>query len=160
MMHYWGDEWFYKYGDQLDEAINKLNTGLNLIHVHCCGKEKYGCFRTDFFSLWDGSIRSWNGDWNNYITPAMPKIKRFKRKFSIKFDSVAVKINRWFGITRRVQEWQKNEINKLFQTVCKEYSALTDELINETDCYMYIKPGKYGDIDGEEIHNKYWKKLI
>lgn len=159
MMHYWGDEWFCKYGDQLDEAIKKLNTGLNQVHVHCCGKEKYGCFRTDFFSLWNGSIRCWNGKWNNYITPAMPELRQLWMRICIYLDNLIIKINKLFGITKRVQEWQKAEINRLFQTVCKEYPEITDELINETDCYMYIKPGKYGDIDGEKIHNKYWKQI-
>lgn len=157
MSHYWGDEWFYLYGDQLNEAIKKLNKGLNNIHVRCYGKEKYGCFRTDFFSLWNGSIRCWRGKWNNYITPAMPDIQQLLTRICILFDRVIIKINKWLGITKRVQKWQKNEINKLFQTVCKEYPHITDELISDTDCYMYIKPCEYGDIDGEEIWNKYWK---
>lgn len=54
-MHIWGDEWFLEWGDELNDAIRELNIRLNKCHITVAGKEKYGCYRTDFFSLWNGS---------------------------------------------------------------------------------------------------------
>lgn len=143
MMHYWGDEWFQQNGEDLNKAISEINKGMREIHVLCLGKEKYGCLRTDFFNLWTGSWKEWKNIYNQ----------------STCFDRFMTKLNRIIGLTWIIREWQIKEINKLFQTVCKKYPHLVDELISDTDCYMYIKPGKYGDIDGEAIHNKYWKRL-
>ena len=140
-MHYWGDDWFKQYGDELNEAIRKINQGMRKIHVLCLGKEKYGCLRTDFFSLWSGSWNEWKGQYNNYHW----------------YDKTISKINHTIGLTWIIRKWQIKKINQLFQKVCKEHPDLIDELISDTDCYMYIKPGRYGDIDGEKIHNKYWK---
>lgn len=158
-MHEWGDEWFRKNAKSFNEAINKLDKGLRDLHILVCGKEKYGCYRTDFFTLWNGSIRYWKGKWNTHINQSLSSSEQLKLKFKIKLDKVLTKINYYTGITKIVQHWQKEEINKLFQTVCKEYPDFIHELICDTDCYMYIKPGKYGDIDGEKIHNKYWKPI-
>lgn len=142
-MHYWGDDWFKRYGDELNEAIRKINQGMRKIHVLCLGKEKYGALRTDFFRLWSGSWNEWKGQYNNHHW----------------YDKTISKINHTIGLTWIIRKWQIKKINQLFQKVCKEHPYLIDELISDTDCYMYIKPGRYGDIDGEKIHNKYWKLL-
>lgn len=55
-MHYWGDEWFEKYGDELYTAINEIERGLRKYHIGVCGKEKYGTYRDDFLTFWDGTI--------------------------------------------------------------------------------------------------------
>ena len=148
MMHFWGDEWFQKYGDEFNKAIRELDKGLRELHIFVCGKEKYGCYRTDFFCLWQGSWLFWNGKFN---------VKHSKLQLTL--DSTCRWLNNKLGIVKLVQCWQKRGINKLFQRVCKEHPYIVDELISDTDCYMYIKPGKYGDIDGEKIHNKYWKQI-
>lgn len=156
-MHFWGDEWFKCHGNELNAAISELNNGLNKLHVLCCGKEKYGTYRTDLFQLWNGSIRYWNGKWNIYISPSMGKVEQLGCKLAIVLDDIARHINRWLGITKLVQKWQKDKINKLFQEVCMKYPYIADELVCDTDCYMYIKPSKYGNLDGEAIHGKYWR---
>jgi len=147
-MHFWGDEWFQKYGKEFDKAVCELNNGLRKSHIFVCGKEKYGCYRTDFFCLWGGSWLFWNGKFN---------VKH--SKFQLTLDKICKWFNYRLGIVALVRCWQKREINKLFQRICKEHPDIVDELISDTDCYMYIKPGKYGGIDGEKIHNKYWKLL-
>lgn len=147
-MHYWGDEWFQKYGDEFNKAIRELDDGLRKLHVFVYGKEKFGCYRTDFFSLWEGSWLFWDGRFN---------VKH--SKFQLTLDSICRWFNYRLGIVKLVRCWQKRGINKLFQRVCKEHPDIVDELISDTDCYMYIKPGKYGDIDGEKIYNKYWKQI-
>lgn len=148
MTHFWGDEWFQKYGDEFNKTIRELDKGLRELHIFVCGKEKFGCYRTDFFMLWGGSWLFWNGKFN---------VKH--SKFQLTLDKICKWFNYGLGIVALVRYWQKQEINKLFQRVCKEHPDIVDELISDTDCYMYIKPGKYGDIDGEKIHSKYWKKF-
>lgn len=147
-MHFWGDEWFQKYDDEFNKTIRELDKGLRELHIFVCGKEKFGCYRTDFFMLWGGSWLFWNGKFN---------VKH--SKFQLTLDKICRWLNYRLGIVKLVRYWQKREINKLFQRICKEHPDIVDELISDTDCYMYIKPGKYGDIDGEKIHNKYWKQI-
>lgn len=60
------------------------------------------------------------------------------------------------GILKRVQDWQVDKYNMVFQEACKKWPNIIDELIADIDGYKMIKPGKYGLIDGEEIHKKYW----
>jgi len=38
-------------------------------------------------------------------------------------------------------------------------NVVIDELICDIDGYEMIKPCKYGNIDGVEIHNRYWKRI-
>ena len=156
-MHEWGDEWFQQYGNDLHFAICELDNGLRDLHICVCGKEKYGCYRTDGFSLWNGSWRNWIGDYN-YSYPTNPIGHAFWKVYCY-FDIFIQQWNNWLGITKLVSVWQKKQINKLFQKVCKKYPDIIDELIQDTDCYMYIKPGKYGDVDGEKIFHKYWKRI-
>ena len=143
-MHYWGDNWFKQYGKELDNAISELNKGMRKIHVLCLGKEKYGTYRTDFFNLWTGSWLEWKEIYNQYSW----------------FDCFMSAVNRRIGLTWIINKWQIKKINQLFQNVCKNHPDIVDELVSDTDCYMYIKPGKYGDVDGQRIRDKYWKVYI
>ena len=95
-MHYWGDDWFKQYGDELNEAIRKINQGMCKIHVLCLGKEKYGALRTDFFSLWSGSWNEWKGQYNNHPW----------------YDKTLSKINHTIGITWIIHKWQIKKINQ------------------------------------------------
>ena len=63
------------------------------------------------------------------------------------------------GLTKLIQDRQAKHYNKAFQLACKKWPNIIDELIAMTDGYKMIKPCKWGDVDGEEIHNKYWKKM-
>lgn len=56
-------------------------------------------------------------------------------------------------------EEQYEAYNKTFQLACQKWPYLTDELISDIDHYDLIKPGKYGEIDGKKIHDKYWKVI-
>ena len=156
-MHYWGDDWFKEHGDDIYDAIKELNAGLRDIHILCLGKEKYGTYRTDFFQLWTGSWCNWQGMYNRYVDYSKNDWGTVFKKICYWTDDILADINRFIGLTWIIRKWQIKKINQLFQNVCKEHPDLIDELISDTDCYMYIKPGRYGDIDGEKIHNKYWK---
>jgi len=48
-VHYWGDEWFEKYGDDLFVAGNYIDTVYNnKTGKHLMWKEKYGSIRYEF----------------------------------------------------------------------------------------------------------------
>lgn len=155
-MHMWGDEWFLEWGDELNDAIRELNIRLNKCHIAVAGKEKYGCYRTDFFSLWDGSWLCWFDNYRKYINPSKPKLTQLLLRLWYKLDDLGMFINNHIGITRAVCSWQKKQVNMIFQDVCKKHPTMIEELVSETDCYMYIKPGKYGNVDGITIFKKHW----
>ena len=60
------------------------------------------------------------------------------------------------GLTGFVQKIQAKYYNYAFQIACKKWPNIIDELIVDVEGYKMIKPCKYGNIDGEEIHKKYW----
>lgn len=56
-MHFWGDEWFQKYGDELHEAIEKLEKRIEKwAKAGICGKEKHGTYRDEYLRFWDGGL--------------------------------------------------------------------------------------------------------
>lgn len=168
-MHEWGDQWFKEHGDHLYSAIDALEKRIRkwaLMPV--CGKEKYGTYRDEFLSFWDGSIGSlfcgyriwWGANWwtklwfklDHYLIPYR------KSQFGWLRGGIA-DFNRLIGLVRLVNWWQARRLNKAFQVTCKEYPDVIDELVMDTDCYRCIKPCRWGDVDGEAIHRKYWIPL-
>lgn len=65
-------------------------------------------------------------------------------------------INEKIGLVKLVHKYQAYHFNKIFQITCKKYPDIIDELISEIDGYEMIKPCKWGNVDGIEIHNEYW----
>ena len=65
--------------------------------------------------------------------------------------------NAKIGLTKLVREHQAKMYNKVFQKACKKWPDIIDELIVDTAGYYMIKPCKWGNVDGELIHSKYWK---
>lgn len=70
-----------------------------------------------------------------------------------------VHINSRIGLTKFVNGRQAAKINRVFQEVCARHKDIVDELICDLNCYPCIKPCKWGDIDGEKIHRKYWREI-
>lgn len=60
---------------------------------------------------------------------------------------------------KRFCERRKEAYNKVFQLACKKWPDIKDELISDIDGWEWIKPCKWGDVDGEDIHKKYWKTI-
>ena len=60
---------------------------------------------------------------------------------------------------KRYCQKRKDAYNKVFQQACKKWSHLIDELIVDVDGWEWIKPCKWGNIDGKKIHDKYWKSV-
>lgn len=166
-MHYWGDEWFQKYGSSFYKAIGKLESRMrSWARVGVCGKEKWGMYRSDFLTFWDGGLTQiffgyrarYRGfahllyNFDHYLIP----IKKTKYGWlRVGFADLI----RVIGLQKLVQKWQTEQVNKAFQVTCKEYPQFIDELVADVDCYEIIKPGKWGDVDGEKIHWKHWKKI-
>lgn len=168
-MHFWGDKWFQKNGDQLYAAINILEKRIRKwAKAGVCGKEKWGAYRDDFLTLWDGSLSRifygykvwWGSSWHeklmHYIDYNLIPYK--KTKYGWLKVGIA-NFNRLIGLQKLVNLWQIRMINKAFQVTCKEYPDIIDELVSDVCCYEFIKPCKWGDVDGEVIHKKYWKPL-
>lgn len=167
-MHYWGDEWFNKYGDQLYNAIDAFEKRIRkLAKCGVCGKEKFGTYRDDFFQMWDGSLvqilfgykycyKEWYERIICFFDNRLIPVK--KTKYGWKKVGLA-NFNRTIGLVKLVNKWQAKQLNKAAQLTCKEYPDVIDELLSDICFYECIKPCKWGNIDGVKIHNKYWKKI-
>lgn len=169
-MHYWGDEWFQKYGNEFYKAITVLEKRIRKwAHAGVCGKEKWGCYRDEYLTLWDGGLRylltsykGWaigNSWWANFLWHIDTRlIPAKKTQYGWHWVGLA-DLNRKIGLVKLYRRFQEKRINKAFQVTCQEYPHFIDELISDVDCYELIKPCKWGDIDGEEIHRRHWKTL-
>jgi len=166
-MHYWGDEWFKKNGNDLYTAIAFIEKRLRKHGMFVYGKEKWGCYRDDFIHLWDGSIGdivighrlsyyTWYEKLFHHIDTHLIPYK--KTKLGWLYAGLS-DFNRVIGLVKLVQKWQAYQYNKTFQLACKKWPNITDELISDLDGYAMIKPCKWGDVDGEKIHNKYWVRV-
>ena len=172
-MHYWGDDWFKEHGDNLYSAINTVEKRIRKwARMGVCGKEKFGTWRDEYLTFWDGGIgqifcgyRGWWGLnwWTKLlftIDHNLIPIKRVKTETKVVWLKVGLSnFNRMIGLVKLVNKWQARMLNKAVQITCKEYPDVIDELVSEVDCYQCIKPCKWGDVDGEAIHNKYWTIL-
>lgn len=196
-MHYWGDEWFRKNGNDLDAAISYIEENLHKHHIGVCGKEKYGTYRTDFLNMWNGSLyqilfgyRLYIGTFVKYPFKWMEKLANKFHKFIYWTIDMGLYGKYWKlepdtpDFDKRYEEWEKSHwwkgfkyymcktrlfkmvrqhqidmLNKTFQRACLKWPNVVDELICDTDCYFLIKPCEWGNIDGDVIHNKYWKKV-
>lgn len=142
----------------------------HIMYVRQNGKGYWcgNCYRDDFLSFWDGSIGSlfcgyriwWGANWWTKLWFKLDHnlIPYRKSQFGWLRGGIA-DFNRLIGLVRLVNWWQARRLNKAFQVTCKEYPDVVDELIMDTDCYRCIKPCRWGDVDGEAIHRKYWTPL-
>lgn len=149
--HEWGDDWDVKHGDKLEQTCS-----------YCChvwkkwgrigthGKTKYGTFR-DHIYMWDGGLHTLI--WPGYV--------RLMNKF------LYCKIDRWIvrpltqytGLYKLGLMYQAMVYNYAVQKMCKKYPEIIDEIVSDLDGYEMVKPGIFGNIDGEKIHKKYWKTI-
>ena len=190
-MHYWGDEWFKKNGNDLYDAIKYIEEYLHKHHIGVCGKEKYGTYRDEYLRFWNGGIyeilfgyRGYIGTYHRYkcewFENLVNKIhnfiyftidcgyisqkkeetwKDYTKRYKKRWWKGLCHVNEKIGLTKFVNDIQAKHYNIAFQNACKKWPHLIDELISDADGYKMIKPGKYGDINGEEIHCKYWQEI-
>lgn len=96
----------------------------------------------------------------DYGTPEKYEDESFE-EYSIRFKNRKWKglihYSSKIGLTELVYNYQAKMYNKVFQLACKKWPNVIDELIVGIEGYKLIKPCKWGNINGEEIHKKYWK---
>lgn len=166
-MHCWGDEWFEKNGDDLYNAIDFIDQRLRKCGIWVYSKEKYGSRRESVLSFWNGGLylllfgyRCWIGTHKVYPQWLSKIVNNIHHFIYYTLDyKVLCPLSRKIGLTKLVQKWQASQYNKAYQLACKQWSNVIDELICDVEGYMMIKPCKWGNIDGEEIHKKYWKSV-
>ena len=167
-MHLWGDDWFKQYGDEFYKAIDDLEYRIRKwSKAFVYGKEKFGRYEDSYLTLWDGGlfqiIFGYKMFFHGRLERLVHKIDHSlipvrKTKFGW-FKVGLCGINWKIGLTQVVRRWQEKRINKAFQITCKEHPDLIDELVSHVDCWEFIKPCKWGDVDGTAIHNKYWERI-
>lgn len=152
-MHCWGDDWFKKHGHKLDEAIYYcIMTWRKWGRISTHGKEKYGTFRDQ---------ASGYGAWwavHELVKPGHMYYRWSKRVMW--WDIRLGKAVRWLGLHKLFHVWQRTVYNYAIQKMCRKYPEITDELVCDLDLYFWVKPGIFGSVDGEKIHNKYWKRIL
>lgn len=169
-MHEWGDDWFNEHGAELYAAIDKVEERIRKwAKAGVCGKEKWGTYRDEYLRLWDGGITQiFFGYRATYYWNVVSRILYFidhrlipvkKTEFGWLRAGLA-DLNYKIGLTELVWKWQRKMINKAFQVTCREYPNVVEELVVDVDCWKMIKPCKWGDVDGQEIHDKYWKTVL
>lgn len=171
-MHCWGDKWFKKNGKDLYAAIDFIETRLRKHGIGICGKEKYGTWRDEFLRFWDGGLYTilfgyscYIGTWKFHKYPKIrnivDKIHQFiYYRMDLKHPNSIWKgfqyYNYKIGLTKLIHKYQAYQYNKTLQLACKKWPNVTEELIVMTEGYKMVKPCKWGNVDGEKIHNKYW----
>lgn len=153
IMHEWGDDWFQKNGDELNDSIDyccRVWRKYGRIGMH--GKEKYGSFRDMLQGMWDGGIHSLI--WPGYVWIVNPFIYWKLDKYFI------IPITKYTGLHKLGMWYQSQVYNYAIQKMCKKYPNIIDELVSDLDGYEMIKPGRFGKVDGTVIHKKYWKTYI
>lgn len=167
-MHYWGDEWFQKYGETFYRAIDVFEERIRKwAKCGVYGKEKYGTYRDEYFRMWDGSLfiiffgyKLFRNGWLENLVYRIDNRLIPIKKTQFGWRKVGLSdFNRLIGLTKLVNKWQARMLNKAAQITCKEYPEVVDELLMDVCFYKCIKPCKWGNVDGEEIHKKYWKTV-
>lgn len=123
-MHCWGDEWFEKYGNDLNCAINYcMNFWRRFGRIGSHGKEKYGRF-DQYPMFWDGGLYG-------LIWPGCISSKGFWRTFIYWYlDMYLIKtVTKWTGIHWLfVNVWQRYIYHKALNKMIKKFPYLEKEL--------------------------------
>lgn len=150
-MHEWGDKWFKENGNDLYSAIDGFE---KKIRKYGCilvyGKEKWGTYRDEYLTFWDGGL--------HYFIYKSPIYIRNSFLYW-KIDPIVKFITKYTGIHRLFVNYQKFIYNITMQLICKKYPNVVDEMISDINGYKIIKPCMFGDLDGEVIHKKYWRVI-
>lgn len=149
-MHYWGDDWFEKNGDDLYKAINYCcDVWRTYGRIGTHGKEKYGTFRDQ---LW-----AYRAEWPIYELVKPGYLYYRWPKWVMRIENKLGNIVRFLRLHRLIQLYQRIVYNYAVQQACKRWPNVIDEIVSDLDGYEWVKPGIFGPIDGAKIHFKYWK---
>jgi len=142
--HVWNDGW--EYWDRLHQAISEVSGVLHRWQILYMGKEKFGCYQL--------SIYPWDGMLTHLIWPSVYTRQTWWAPLDC---AVIAPVLRKIGCVRVVNWVHRQVVNWAIQRACRRYPEVVDELVADIDCYTWVRPGIFGDVDGERIRNKYWK---
>ena len=175
--HEWGDGW--EYWSDLGKAIEEMGNYIRKSRTLVYDKEKFGTYRFDLLCVYDGTLKSIlqpsvrvDFDWNpsmHWLYNHAPRVRKALKdtlvpvvnkmlKLFSRFDRLVAKAVPGRFVARVVR-WQLSVLNEGFQKTCLKYPHIVNELVSDVDIYKEIKP--YGNyvVDGEKIHNKYWREV-
>jgi len=114
-------------------------------------KEKYGTFRDNpnFYTGWWPIFGLVKPGYMYYRWP----------KPIYKFEMLLNKLTHQSFLSRAISSYQAIVYNYAVQQACKKYPEIVDEIVADLDGYALIKPGIFGTIDGETVHNKHWTRV-
>lgn len=145
--HYWGDEWFEKYGNDLNQAIlyiydeMKSRAGLHIIL-----KEKYGTIRWEYeYSLfWPGEWPIFNYFYPGYMFYGWPRW--IMKYIEYPLSNFLCKI----GYTKRKHTKQVFILKQVVFDAVSKWPHLRAEIL--PDFVVHEK------IFGKELHDEFWTK--
>ncbi len=148
--HYWGDSW--PHWDKLHKAIHEILGTWRKWGVGSHGKEKYGTFR-DHVWFYSGHWAIHELVYPGYVYYRWP---RWVMRLDIKLGRIMQALR----LHRPVRWYQRHVYNIAVQRACRKYPEIIDELVADLDFPEHIRPGIFGRINGQVIHDRYWTKFV
>lgn len=151
-MHYWGDEWFQKNGNEFSKAIDWcMDNWERWGRIGSHGKEKYGTFRHHpyFYTGWWPIHELLRPGYVAYRGP------RWLCRLETEIIQPLVKYS---GLVWVIRKYQHYVYNAVVQRALKKWPKFFDELIEDSE-FELLKPGIWGPIDGAKIKSKYWVEI-
>ena len=147
--HEWGDDW--PHWNLLYRAIREVEDVWKWGRIAHHGKEKWGTFRDQ---LWP-----WDGTLTGLLYPGYVRIMT-PRWFYWGIDQRVIRpVLQYTGTAWLIRRYQRAVYNYGIQRACRMYPEVVDELVVDLDGYEMVRPGIFGNVDGTEIHNKYWRRV-
>lgn len=150
-----------KYGTYRDEYLRFWNGGIyEILFGYSARIGSWRHYKWEWFQKFVDKIHHFiyfTIDEGNTITQREDEsFEDYCKRYDSRIWKGLCHVNTKIGLTGLVHKIQAKYYNYAFQKACKKWPNVVDELIVMVDGYKMIKPCKYGDIDGEEIHEKYW----
>lgn len=144
--HDWSDDW--PHWDKLHVAINEILGSWRYWHVGSHGKEKYGTFRDH---VW-----FYSGNWAIHELVKPGHVYYRWPRWVMHLDLQLGRAIQLLHLYKPIQWYQKWVYNITIQRACRRYPEIIDELVSDLDFPELIRPGVFGNVDGLQIHSKYW----
>lgn len=150
--HEWHDEWFEKYGNDLNKAINFCMTNWKRWgRIGSHGKEKYGTFR---HHAW-----FYDSHWpiHSLIKPGYVYYQWPKWFYKIELTIISPLV-RYSLLPWVIRKWQQYVYNMTIQRAVKKWPHLEAELVEDCE-FEFLRPCLFGKLDGKNEKGKYWITL-
>ena len=174
--HEWGDDFDWA---GINDSVNIIASYADKANLAVDIKEKHGQVNLSVIQDFDGSLKSWlqpgcgyyfsidfKTVWNdkglfvkykaNLYNWLVAKPANFVLKYLTGLDRLIADHLVPDSFVKAVRRHQYETLNDGFQTACRKYPYLVNEICNEVECYRIIKPNKICTVDGTAIHKKYY----